>query len=484
MAALDWGGRIGKDTPDEEHLKVIDTADELPPVPPPVIDEAIISKDKANLDLEKRIEEFSKADIYIPAPTTLNDYPAQISLSPVLWEGLFRCGRKGMLTADSKAGKSFFAIELAICVSSGTPFLGRKTKKSKVVYFNYEIADDEFMDRIKQVAASLNIDENDFKDNFHVVHMRGYSLSLDAMCGNMIALLLSEQIKTGEPYALVILDPIYKITAGDENSAEAVGRFCNNLDKIAKESGSSVFYTHHHAKGDQAGKKAMDRGSGSGVFARDADLMIDLVELTIDGQTKAALLNNFMCEFWISQLDEFGSDWRHQCTTNEQRSSGSLAALYQSVSGADPSKIMLMAMEQQQRFNDEMEKSTAFRMEFVTRSFERPRPQNLMFRYPIHILDKKGLLVTAQIETHAPGVEKKDTPAAKAQKLDVFVETVDQLILSSEEGYTTYAEVGVALEMEQRTITRRLTALNGRYDVVQGGKGRGDVTKIRFRSDR
>lgn len=483
MAAIEWDGCIKKDVPEEEHIHVIEDAYELPPPPPPVIDEAIISADKEKLDLEKRIQEYSKPDIFIPAPVTLNDYPAQIKLSPVLWDGLFRCGRKGILTADSKAGKSFFAIELAICIAAGRPFLGRTTKKSKVVYFNYEIADDEFMDRIKNVCSALNISEEEFKDNFHVVHMRGYSLSLEAMCGNMIALLLNEQIKTGEPYALVILDPIYKITAGDENSAEAVGRFCNNLDKIAKESGSSVFYTHHHAKGDQAGKKAMDRGSGSGVFARDADLMIDLVELTIDGQTKAALLNNFMCEFWITELDKASAGWRNQCTSNDMRSSGSLAALFQSVSGADPSKIMLMAMEQQQKFDDEMEKSTAFRMEFVTRSFERPRPQNLMFRYPIHILDKKGLLVTAQIETHAPGVDKKDTPAAKAQKIDIFVETVDQLIISSEEGYTTYSEIAVALDLDPKTITRRLTACEGRYKVVQGGKGRGDVTKIKFHTD-
>ena len=67
----------------------------------------------------------------------------------------------------------------------------------------------------------------------------------------------------------VIIDPIYKVITGDENSADQMAHFCNQFDKICTELGCAVIYCHHHSKGNQGFKKSMDRASGSGVFARD-----------------------------------------------------------------------------------------------------------------------------------------------------------------------------------------------------------------------
>ena len=470
---LDWDAWIGQDEPEVE----------MPPVPPPVLDEIQLKSLEEDIELEKRIEEFISDSITLPQPKTLHDYPDKIELDPILIDGLFRKGRKGILTADSKAGKSFFAIEMSICVAAGHPFLGRKCTKSKVCYFNYEIEEKEFMLRVKEVAKELKIPISDFIDNFKIVHMRGMSIELNKMAGNIIALLLTEYKDTKEPFSLLVLDPIYKITAGDENSAKDVGRFCNNLDKIAGETGCAVFYTHHHAKGDQGGKKAMDRGSGSGVFARDPDLMIDLTLLEIDGQTKAALQNSAMCDFWKARLDETGKDWRSRCQPSDLKSSGALAALYQVVGECDSSKVTIMVMAEQRRFENEIDKVKAFRMEFVVRGFETPEPQNVIFNYPIHILDESGALVMAEPESHIAGQKKRDTGRIKEAKMDAFVETVDQLILMSSSGYTTYAEVAEALDVDARTVTRRLNILNDRYEVDKSESGRGAVAKIRFKMD-
>ena len=466
--ALDWDSWIGQEHEPDDSL-----------TPPPVLDDLALQATEQDLELEKRIQAFMSDTINLPEPKTLNDYPDEIVLDPVLIDGLFRKGRKGILTADSKAGKSFFAIELAVCVASGRPFLGRQCVKSKVCYFNYEIEEKEFMQRVKDVAKGLGIAISEFIDNLKIVHMRGMSIPLARMAGNIIALLLNEYKETREAFSLLILDPIYKITAGDENSAEAVGKFCNNLDKIASETGCAIFYTHHHAKGDQGGKKAMDRGSGSGVFARDPDLMIDLTLLEIDGQTKAALQNSAICDFWISKLHETGADWQSRCTPSDLKSSGALAALYQNIAGLDPAKITIMVLNEQRKFEAEIEKIKAFRMEFVVRSFETPEPENVIFRFPIHYLDESGALCMAEPESHILGQKKKDTARVKETKLDVFVETVDQLILSNPEGYTTYSEVAEALEMEARTVTRRLSACGDRYE-IERTVGRGNVNKIRF----
>lgn len=51
-----------------------------------------------------------------------------------------------------------------------------------------------------------------------------------------------------------MIDPIYKVITGDENSASEMANFCNQFDKIAEATGASVIYAHHHSKGAQGSK--------------------------------------------------------------------------------------------------------------------------------------------------------------------------------------------------------------------------------------
>ena len=67
----------------------------------------------------------------------------------------------------------------------------------------------------------------------------------------------------------------------DENSADQMANFCNQFDKVCTELKVATIYCHHHSKGSQGGKKSMDRASGSGVFARDPDAMLDMIELEL-----------------------------------------------------------------------------------------------------------------------------------------------------------------------------------------------------------
>ena len=68
-------------------------------------------------------------------------------------------------------------------------------------------------------------------------------------------------------YIAIIIDPIYKVITGDENSADQMANFCNQFDKVCTELGCAVIYCHHHSKGSQGGKRAMDRASGSGAVS-------------------------------------------------------------------------------------------------------------------------------------------------------------------------------------------------------------------------
>ena len=78
-------------------------------------------------------------------------------------------------------------------------------------------------------------------------------------------------------YIAVILDPIYKVITGDENSADQMAAFCNQFDKVCTELGCAGHLLPPPPKGAQGGKRSMDRASGSGVFARDPDAMLDMM---------------------------------------------------------------------------------------------------------------------------------------------------------------------------------------------------------------
>lgn len=205
--------------------------------------------------------------------TVLKDPPP---LSPALIEGALRMGHKGMLTGPSKAGKSFLLMELAIAVSSGRRWLVWECHKGKVLYVNLEIDAPSCINRFQQIYDALGDSTiSDWKENIDIWNLRGKAIPMDKL-----APIIVRRAK-GQGYALVIIDPIYKVITGDENSASDMAYFGNQFDLICTEVGCALMYCHHHSKGAQGMKKAADRGSGSGVFARDVDLMVDATALVL-----------------------------------------------------------------------------------------------------------------------------------------------------------------------------------------------------------
>ena len=122
-------------------------------------------------------------------------------------------------------------------------------------------------------------------------------------------------------YIAIIIDPIYKVITGDENSAEQIARFCNQFDKICTELGAAVIYCHHHSKGSQGGKKSMDRASGSGVFARDPDAMLDLIELETTDALMKQEENKAICKACMDWLKKDGRGLENEVSQDDALSS-------------------------------------------------------------------------------------------------------------------------------------------------------------------
>ena len=209
----------------------------------------------------------------VPLSEALIDPPP---LADVLIEGILRKGHKMLISGPSKAGKSFFLMELAVALANGQKWIGFQCHKSRVLYINFEIDGASCIHRFMDIRAALKEHHGldcSHNDDLMIWNLRGHAMPLNEMVPKITAKCKDFNLD------VILVDPIYKVLMGDENNASDMGAFCNEFDKIANLLHCSVIYCHHHSKGAQGFKKAMDRASGSGVFARDPDAQLDMLEI-------------------------------------------------------------------------------------------------------------------------------------------------------------------------------------------------------------
>ena len=203
---------------------------------------------------------------------TFKDNPPE--LPEELITGILRRGHKMLISGSSKAGKSFLLMELCIAIAEGKPWLGFPCKKGRVLYVNLEIDPASAINRFLKIYEALGLPIKN-ADSIVVWNLRGHAVPLDQLVPKLIRRVRDQH------FDAIVIDPIYKVITGDENNASEMGAFCNQFDKICTETGCSTIYCHHHSKGAQGMKKAMDRASGSGVFARDPDAQLDMIQLEL-----------------------------------------------------------------------------------------------------------------------------------------------------------------------------------------------------------
>ena len=109
-----------------------------------------------------------------------------------------------------------------------------------------------------------------------------------------------------------------------------MAQFTNQFDIICDKLHATAIYAHHHSKGAKGQLSAQDRSSGSGVFARDPDGIIDFSELEMDDKYREE----------HPDLEYTDTGWQVEC---------------------------------------------------ITREFKKPRIKKVWFRYPLHVVDAGDL---------------------------------------------------------------------------------------------
>lgn len=311
----------------------------------------------------------------IPLDRALSELPP---LKPALIDGLLRVGHKMLLSGPSKAGKSFLLIALCIAFANGGEWLGFKCRKSHVMYVNLELDGDSCLNRFADMIAATGSDRA-CASNIDVWNLRGKTEPLN----KLLPKLVRRCVKLG--VEVVVIDPIYKVQTGDENSAGDMAAFANLFDALCDQAGVSVIYCHHHSKGSQADKRSIDRASGSGVFGRDPDAIVDMVELDIDDSMKWQRANGKICAACAESVAAVGGSdaWLKLPDTGRSIATNAEQNAYDLLDTAARGKLY----ERIEAVKASQDAMTAWRIEGTLREFPKLAPVSAWFDWPLHVVD-------------------------------------------------------------------------------------------------
>lgn len=409
-----------------------------------------------------------------------DDLPDEENLADVLFnlpdyaeeliEGILRQGHKMLLVGPSKSGKSFSLIELCIAIAEGTKWMGRQCKQGDVLYVNFELDRASCLHRFKDVYQTLGLTPNN-ADRIFIWNLRGKTPALDQLVPKLIR--RAEKKK----YIAVVVDPIYKVITGDENSASEMAKFCNQFDKIADALGASVIYAHHHSKGAQGGKKSMDRASGSGVFARDPDALLDMIELDMNKEVKEHFINEARIEAMHTVLDKYVPKWKTYIYQTKKTDDHDFEAM-------NDYCAEMLGFEQMNELQyltelkvDEAKHITALQISGTLREFATFDPINCFFKYPVHFLDNGNLLKGCRPEgsKKKSKFEKMNETNKKKQdeNIELFLNAFEQLNHDGQVTVKELAESGLMMGKTYDSLKRGIPRWikNGNLEGYEYEKG-------------
>ena len=122
---------------------------------------------------------------------------------------------------------------------------------------NLEIDPASCIGRFLAIYRAMGIEDR-HDENIVIWNLRGHALPLDRLVPILVRRMKDEQFARRDHRP-----DIQGHNRRREQRPATWALSCNQFDKICTEMGASAIYCHHHSKGAQGGKKAMDRASAA-----------------------------------------------------------------------------------------------------------------------------------------------------------------------------------------------------------------------------
>lgn len=188
----------------------------------------------------------------------------------------------------------------------------------------------------------------------------------------------------------------------------------------------------------------MDRASGSGVFARDPDALLDMIQLPLDKVRATEIGNRMTCDLLCKELDRLHPSWRGACPQDD-------AVVLEKLQGFMEDAHYDDCRDYCDDCLTRYKKMTAWRLTFTLREFAAPDPVNFLFAWPVHEIDSSGMLDDLTEDGAKPLFKtKKDEPDLQGEKLMKI-----QMVFSDfkkKGGQVTVESVAKELGMQEESV--------------------------------
>jgi hypothetical protein len=181
-------------------------------------------------------------------------------------KGLIDQGTMSVVYGPSNSGKTFFAIDLAYHIATGTEWRGRRVHQAGVLYLATE-GGRGIINRIAALRDAQSVVNVPF-----AVMRAGLDL-LSAQADLQAVVDLAEAVRqraAGRPL-LIVVDTLSRVMAGgDENSGLDMTALIRNIDLIRAITGAHIMLVHHTGKNTAKGA----RGHSSLRAATDTEIEV------------------------------------------------------------------------------------------------------------------------------------------------------------------------------------------------------------------
>lgn len=220
---------------EDEVVRIAQNVDRLPANEP----EPVIMLPTRGARYEPNEEELNPGD---DLALSIHDLLSRdIPAPPALVHGLIDGGTGVLLAGPPNVGKSWFAFELALAVSTGTPFLGYQTEQAPVL-----VIDEEGTEWGDQSRFRMMVEGREIADTAPIpLHLAiGKRFKLDTPRGIDAVRRMCERYRP----KLIIIDSLVRVTSGDENKSRDMEKFFAIAKMIMKNTGAAVVFIHHVRK--------------------------------------------------------------------------------------------------------------------------------------------------------------------------------------------------------------------------------------------
>ena len=206
-----------------------------------------------------------------------------------LIQGLWPADAYGVLAAQEKAGKTWAALDLAVSVATGRPWLDHFAcpTPGTVLVFLGEGGERATVRRIEAIATAKGVDPDQLAERLRLC-FRVPRLAAPGAGGELAA--IQEEL-AAHPAVLVVLDPLYLAAAGASGSnLYDMGAVLQAIQGVCQAAGCALLVvTHWNKTGDGRGADRIS-GAGPAAWARViCSVSVDYRGAEDDGASKVLL---------------------------------------------------------------------------------------------------------------------------------------------------------------------------------------------------